>query len=69
MQGVIASLGSLAAVTAPVFMTPMFRAFSDPEAPIFLPGAPFLVAALLMAATLPLVIAMSRRRAGASTPA
>lgn len=69
LQGVIASLGSLAAVTAPVFMTPMFRAFSGPEAPVFLPGAPFLVAALLMAATLPLVIAMSRRRAGASTPA
>ncbi|MBV7380709.1 MFS transporter [Maritimibacter dapengensis] len=55
LQGVIASLGSLAAVLAPLVMTPVFFAFTDSAARVHLPGAPFLLAALLMGGLLSLV--------------
>jgi DHA1 family tetracycline resistance protein-like MFS transporter len=61
LQGVIASLGSLAAVFAPLVMTPLFRQFSGPDAAIRLPGAPFLFAGVLMLLLLPVV---GRLRAG-----
>lgn len=57
LQGVIASLGSLAAVIAPLVMTPVFWAFTGPGAPVHLPGAPFLLAALMMA---PLIVLAAR---------
>ncbi|MBV7410407.1 TCR/Tet family MFS transporter [Maritimibacter sp. DP1N21-5] len=67
LQGVIASLGSLAAVTAPIIMTPLFRAFAQPEAAVFLPGAPFLFAALLMAGTLPIAASLRPRHPAGPT--
>lgn len=62
VQGVIASLASLAAVVAPLVFTPIFRAFSGDAARVWLPGAPFLLSACLVLAILPLVW----RRAGAA---
>ncbi len=54
VQGVIASLSSVAAVLSPLFMTMLFQASVDEEG-IYLPGAPFLFSALLVGIMLPLV--------------
>ncbi|QUJ78047.1 MFS transporter [Sulfitobacter albidus] len=54
VQGVIASLASVAAVLAPLALTGVFEAFVDGEG-IYLPGAPFLVGAVLVLAIVPLV--------------
>lgn len=48
LQGVLASLTSLAHILAPLVMTQTFAHFSGPDAPVYLPGAPFLVSAVLM---------------------
>lgn len=55
LQGVLAALSSLAAMLAPLAATPLFRAFTGPEAAHQMPGAPFLAAAVLLAMTLPLL--------------
>ena len=53
LQGVIASFGSIAAVTAPMLVTGVFQFFAGDAAPVYLPGAPFLFAGLLVLGTLP----------------
>ena len=60
VQGVIASLSSLSAVLAPLVFTPMFGVFISGDLGIYLPGAPFLFSALLVAAIFPLAIRMRR---------
>lgn len=55
VQGVIASLSSVAAVAAPLILTGMFERFVDGEGAYF-PGAPFLFAAGLIVAILPLIL-------------
>ncbi len=55
VQGVIASLFSVAAVLSPLALTGIFHASVDNDG-IYFPGAPFLFAAVLVAAMLPLVI-------------
>lgn len=64
VQGVIASLSSVAAVVAPLLMTRMFEAFVSGDG-LYLPGAPFLLSAVLLIAILPLVL---RLRPASSTP-
>jgi DHA1 family tetracycline resistance protein-like MFS transporter len=55
VQGVIASLSSVAAVAAPLLMTGVFeRSVRSEEA--YFPGAPFLVAAFLVVAIVPLIL-------------
>jgi len=54
VQGVIASLSSFAAVAAPLVLTRVFERFVDADG-LDLPGAPFLLAALLVVAITPLV--------------
>jgi DHA1 family tetracycline resistance protein-like MFS transporter len=49
VQGVIASLSSLAAVLAPLVFTPLFGVFISGEIGVYLPGGPFLLSALLIA--------------------
>ena len=44
LQGAVASIASIAAVISPIFMTQLFSHFSEPRAPVQLPGAPYLVA-------------------------
>ena len=51
LQGAITSLMSLAAIIGPLVMNNLFYYFTHSEAPIHLPGAPFLLAAVLMAAS------------------
>jgi len=48
LQGAVASLASIAAIISPLFMTQLFSRFSMPEAPVHLPGAPYLVAGALV---------------------
>jgi DHA1 family tetracycline resistance protein-like MFS transporter len=54
VQGVIAALASLAAVLAPLVFTPIFGLFVDGGAPLYWPGAPFALSAVIVAALLPL---------------
>ncbi len=49
LQGAITSLMSLAAIIGPLLMNNLFYYFTHSEAPVHLPGAPFLLAAVLMA--------------------
>lgn len=55
VQGVIASLSSVAAILAPLVMTGIFKASVDDKG-IYLPGAPYLFSAVLVVAMVPLVI-------------
>ncbi len=45
LQGAVSSLSSLAFVLTPPLMSQIFFAFTEPGAPVFFPGAPFLAAA------------------------
>lgn len=67
IQGVIASLGSISAVIAPLVMTRLFRAYVSEEAGHYVPGAPFLFSAILVVAILPLVLRLNRAGAASST--
>lgn len=48
LQGVLTSLHALSMVIAPLLMTSVFAQFIKPDAAIYLPGAPFLLALVLM---------------------
>jgi DHA1 family tetracycline resistance protein-like MFS transporter len=61
VQGVIASLSSVAAVAAPLVLTGVFERFVNNEG-VYFPGAPFLIAALLTIAIFPLILCLSPRR-------
>lgn len=56
LQGVIASLGSIAAVIAPMAVTGIFQVFADSDASFYLPGAPFLISGVIILALLPLFL-------------
>lgn len=55
VQGVIASLSSVAAILSPLVMTGVFQVSVNAEG-VYLPGAPFLFAAVLVVAMMPLVV-------------
>jgi len=55
VQGVIASLSSVAAILSPLAMTALFQASVDGEG-VYFPGAPFLISAILVLAMMPLVL-------------
>lgn len=61
LQGVLASLVSLATILTPLVMTQVFAQFSDADAPVYAPGAPFLLSAAIMAGAI-IVFLRSRRR-------
>jgi len=54
VQGVIAALSSVAAVAAPLLLTGVFEATTDAEG-VYYPGAPFLLAGVMVAGIVPLV--------------
>ena len=54
VQGVIASLSSIAAFLAPLAATGVFEVFVD-DTGLYLPGAPFLLAAVLVLGMVPLI--------------
>ena len=47
LQGVMASMMSLASIVGPLLMTYLFAAFTKPSAPVYFPGAPFIMGAIL----------------------
>jgi DHA1 family tetracycline resistance protein-like MFS transporter len=55
VQGVIASMGAITAVVAPLIVTSIFQTFASEGAPIYLPGAPYLFGLALTILVLPLV--------------
>ncbi len=56
VQGVLSSLAAVAAVLAPLVFPPIFGVFVADDAPVYLPGAPYLLSALLVLVILPLVL-------------
>ena len=66
LQGVLASLNAIAMIAAPLMMTATFAAFTAPDAAIHAPGAPFLLAALMMVAVL--FLHATRPRLGGAQP-
>jgi len=47
LQGALASLISLTSIIGPLLMTNLFSYFTAPTAPVYFPGAPFLMGAVL----------------------
>jgi DHA1 family tetracycline resistance protein-like MFS transporter len=71
LQGAIACLYSLSSIVGPPLMTQVFGYFSGPAAPVYLPGAAFLTAALLTvgcAALFVRALRMAPGRAAADLP-
>ena len=62
LQGGISSLQALASIFGPPLMTGSFAAFSAPDAPVYLPGAPYLLAALFSIAALTLFLRTTGER-------
>ncbi|WP_299769815.1 TCR/Tet family MFS transporter [uncultured Tateyamaria sp.] len=52
LQGALVSIAALAMIVSPLLMTSVFYTFTTPETGVYLPGAPFLLAAVLMAVAL-----------------
>ena len=50
LQGVLTSVGAMSMIISPLLMTQAFAFFTAPDAPIYLPGAPFILSMLLMIA-------------------
>jgi DHA1 family tetracycline resistance protein-like MFS transporter len=71
LQGAVACLYSLSSIVGPPLMTQVFGYFSGPAAPVYLPGAAFLTAALLTvgcAALFVRALRLAPRRAAADLP-
>ncbi|MEM8655121.1 MAG: TCR/Tet family MFS transporter [Pseudomonadota bacterium] len=52
LQGALVSIAALAMIVSPMLMTSVFYTFTTPERGVYLPGAPFLLAAVLIAVAL-----------------
>ncbi len=61
VQGVIASLTSISAVAAPLLLTGVFERFVNTDG-IYLPGAPFLLTAVLVVVIVPLILRLGKHR-------
>ncbi len=62
LQGALTSASALAMILSPLAMTYTFAQFTDAQAPIYLPGAPFLLAATLSTIGLAALIIGTRAR-------
>ena len=62
LQGALSSLASLAMILSPLVMTATFARYSGPGAPVYMPGAPFLLAMALAVLGLVLFVLRPRRR-------
>ena len=63
MQGAITSVMGLTAIITPLVMTGLFSTFTGPDAPLHLPGAPYLLATLAMIVSILLVLSFIGRLA------
>jgi DHA1 family tetracycline resistance protein-like MFS transporter len=62
LQGVLSSISALGMILSPLLMTTVFAWFAAEDAAIFLPGAPFLVSALLMLVCMAVFVPTLRRK-------
>jgi DHA1 family tetracycline resistance protein-like MFS transporter len=62
LQGALTSASALAMILSPLAMTYTFAQFTDADAPIYLPGAPFLLAATLSTIGIAALIVCTRVR-------
>ncbi len=60
LQGVMASLAALALIVSPLAMTQTFALFTRPDTALYAPGAPFLLAAALMACAVTVLLRIPR---------
>lgn len=65
LQGILSSLSAVSMGVAPLLMTGIFAVFTRPGAPVYAPGAPFLLSAVLMVVCIAIFVATPR----AATPA
>ncbi|UWR23241.1 TCR/Tet family MFS transporter [Sulfitobacter sp. S190] len=68
LQGALTSASALAMILSPLVMTYTFARFTDNQAPVFLPGAPFALAGLLTVLGLFALLASPRRQNTPRTP-
>lgn len=68
LQGAVASLFSLSAIIGPPLMTQLFAHFTGPSAPVHIPGAAFLAAAVLSVACLFIFVGSTREVGGQRAP-
>jgi MFS transporter, DHA1 family, tetracycline resistance protein len=71
LQGAVSSIQSLSAIVGPPLMTGSFAYFSTPGAPVYLPGAPFVLAAgfsVLALVIFARAVALGAGRATAAVP-
>lgn len=60
LQGVLASVNAVSMIFSPLLMTQVFAAFTAPDAPVWFPGAPFLLSMGLMLVCLAIHLARPR---------
>jgi DHA1 family tetracycline resistance protein-like MFS transporter len=63
----LVSLGSLAAIIAPVLFTWLFTTFTGPAAPVYFPGAAYVGASVICLAALGLDLVLGARRSSTKT--
>ncbi len=61
LQGVLTSVGAIAAIISPLVMTASFSYFTQPDAPVYLPSAPFFLAGVLEVIALLLLLKSFRQ--------
>ena len=64
LQGVLASIAAIAMGLSPLLMTSIFAFFTREGAPIYAPGMPFVVAAVMMVVAVAILLAARPRRRG-----
>lgn len=69
LQGIVASVNALAMIVSPIIMTGVFRIYTAPNAPVYLPGAPFLASAVLEVVALVVLLGFARKVLLARAPA
>lgn len=66
LQGVLASVNGAAAIVTPMVIPPVFKAFTAPDALLYFPGTPYLLATALAGLGIMLIFRDARRMAGDS---
>lgn len=64
LQGVLGSLMAVAMIVSPILFSGVFTLFTGPDAPVYLPGAPFALSILLVAPGIAIFLRARPRGAG-----
>ena len=60
LQGLLASVGSVGMILSPILMTQTFSFFISTDAPVYMPGAPFLLSMVLIAICIGIYLSASK---------